>query len=164
MCIQVAGYAAIGILVALGIDGGSVPAAVFIAGYGQGIAFPRLYNTVLGEVPPQQAGVASGIVNSALQVGGAVSAAAIGSLFFTMLGGGHGERAYAFAFAIAQATLTAALFGSMLSVGPAPTGCCRGDGDSGGTPRAEGVRPRENPPRARRVVRLLQGAIDWHRV
>jgi sugar phosphate permease len=87
---------------------------VFIAGFGQGIAFPWLYNTVLGEVPAHQAGLAAGIVNSALQVGAAVSAAAIGSLFFTMLGDAHGERDYALAFAAAQATLTAALFTAML--------------------------------------------------
>jgi MFS family permease len=89
-------------------------AAVFVAGFGQGIAFPRLYNVVLGEVPPAQAGLAAGIVNSALQVGSAVSAAAIGSLFFALLGSGHGERDYGFAFAIAQGTLTVALFAAML--------------------------------------------------
>ena len=68
----------------------------------------------IGRVPPHQAGLAAGIVNSALQVGAAVSAAAIGSLFFTLLGSAHGERDYGFAFAIAQMTLTAALFAAML--------------------------------------------------
>jgi MFS family permease len=114
MSIQVFGYAAIAVLVALGFDGGLLPAAVFLAGFGQGIAFPRLYNTVLGQVPPHQAGVAAGIVNSALQIGASVSAAAIGSLFFSMLGAGLTERDYAFAFALAQGTLTTALFAAML--------------------------------------------------
>jgi MFS family permease len=114
MGIQVSGYAAIAVLVACA--SGEVPllVAVFIAGFGQGIAFPRLYNTVLGDVPPHQAGLAAGIVNSALQVGAAVSAAVIGSLFFTILGSADGERDYGFAFAIAQSTLTAALFLAML--------------------------------------------------
>ena len=67
-----------------------------------------------GSVPPHQAGLAAGIVNSALQVGSAVSAAAIGSLFFTLLGTNGGERDYGFAFAIAQGTLTVALFAAML--------------------------------------------------
>src|SRR5262249_44882054 len=107
MSIQVAGYLAIGVLVTLGIHNFLLPAAVLVAGFGQGIAFPRLYNTVLGQVPMHQAGVAAGIVNSALQVGAAVSAAAIGALFFSMLGDGRGERDYAFAFGIAQLTLTA---------------------------------------------------------
>jgi hypothetical protein len=49
-----------------------------------------------------------------LQVGGAVSAAAIGSLFFSVLGSGTGERAYAHAFAIAQWATSGALFAAML--------------------------------------------------
>ena len=57
-------------------------AAVLLAGFGQGVAFPRLFATVLGDVPPAQAGVAAGITNTALQIGAAVSVAAIGSLFF----------------------------------------------------------------------------------
>ena len=84
MGIQVTFYTAIGLLVALGA--GDCPfGAVFLAGLGQGIAFPRLFATVLGDVPPAQAGVAAGITNSALQVGAAISVAAIGSLFFMVL-------------------------------------------------------------------------------
>jgi MFS family permease len=114
MGIQVAGYAAVAALVAGEAAQALLAAAVFVAGFGQGIAFPRLYNTVLGDVPPHRAGVAAGIVNSALQVGAAVSAAAIGSLFFAMLGETPGERGYAHAFATAQFTLTVALFAAML--------------------------------------------------
>ena len=114
MGIQVTGYAAVAALVAWGADEPPLLSAVFIAGFGQGIAFPRLYNTVLGQVPAHQAGLAAGIVNSALQVGASVSAAAIGSLFFTLLGSAQGERDYGFAFAMAQMTLTAALFAAML--------------------------------------------------
>ena len=84
MGIQVTFYIAIGALVALGIDGLPLSASVLLAGFGQGVAFPRLFATVLGDVPASQAGVAAGITNTALQVGAAVSVAAIGSLFFTM--------------------------------------------------------------------------------
>ena len=114
MAVQVSGYAAIGVAVGLGLAPWLVTLAVLTAGFGQGIAFPRLFNTVLGDVPAAQAGLASGIVNSALQVGAAVSVAAIGSLFFSVLGAGGGERAYALAFAVAQGTLTLALFAAML--------------------------------------------------
>jgi len=114
MGIQVTGYGAIAMLVGLDVAQPPLLAAVFVAGFGQGIAFPRLYTTVLGRVPPHQAGLAAGIVNSALQVGAAISAAAIGSLFFTLLGATHGERAYGFAFACAQTVLTAALFAAAL--------------------------------------------------
>jgi EmrB/QacA subfamily drug resistance transporter len=114
MAIQVAGYGGVAVLVGLGTGEPPILTAVFIAGFGQGIAFPRLYNTVLGEVPAHQAGLAAGIVNSALQVGVSVSGAAIGSLFFSMLGESHTERDYAFAFAAAQITLTFALFTAMV--------------------------------------------------
>jgi predicted MFS family arabinose efflux permease len=114
MGIQVSFYTLVGIMVAAGIHGAALSAAVFLAGLGQGVAFPRLFATVLGDVPPAQAGVAAGIVNSALQVGAAVSVAAIGSLFFIVLDGRSGERAYAHAFAIAQWTATAGLFLAML--------------------------------------------------
>jgi MFS family permease len=114
MAVQVSGYAAVGLFVALGLPGWAIALAVLVAGFGQGVAFPRLYNTVLGEVPAAHAGLASGIVNSALQVGAAISVAAIGSLFFSLLDPAGGERSYAYAFAAAQGTLTLALFLAML--------------------------------------------------
>ena len=114
MAIQVAGYAAVAAVIARGIDGGPVVMTVLLAGFGQGIAFPRLYNTVLGDVAPHQAGVAAGVLNSALQIGAAISVAAIGSLFFAVLGEGAGRDAYAHAFGIAQAATTSVLFGAML--------------------------------------------------
>ena len=114
MVIQVAGYGAVAIVIAYGLDGWPVPATVLLAGFGQGIAFPRLYNTVLGDVLPHQAGVAAGVLNSALQIGAAISVAAIGSLFFAVLGEGTGRAAYAQAFGVAQATTTGVLFVAML--------------------------------------------------
>lgn len=114
MCIQVTFYALVGVLVWTGVADWRLSAIVFLAGFGQGIAFPRLFNTVLGDVPPHQAGVAAGILNSALQIGAAVSAAIIGTLFFAVLDPAGGERAYGHAFAIAQWALTSALFAAML--------------------------------------------------
>ena len=114
MAIQVSFYAVVGALVAFGIDGAALTAAVFLAGLGQGVAFPRLFATVLGDVPAAQGGVAAGITNSAMQIGAAISVAAIGSLFFMVLGGATGERAYAHAFSIAQWAATAGLFLAML--------------------------------------------------
>jgi len=126
MAIQVTFYTLIGILVALGINGIPLTAAVLLAGLGQGIAFPRLFATVLGDIPPAQGGVAAGITNSALQIGAAISVAAIGSLFFTVLDGGTGERAYAHAFSIAQWAATAGLFVAMLlTLPPRQRQACR---------------------------------------
>ncbi len=114
MGIQVSFYIIIGFLVAQGINGPALSAAVMLAGFGQGVAFPRLFATVLGDVPAAQAGVAAGITNTALQIGAAISVAAIGSLFFSILDPSGGERAYAHALSVAQWTLTGGLFLAML--------------------------------------------------
>lgn len=114
MSIQVIGYAAIAIVIALGYDQMPVVLAVLLAGFGQGIAYPRLFNTALGDVPPHQAGVAAGVLTSALQIGAAIAVAAIGSLFFAVLGQGSGRDAYAHAFTIAQAATSTALAVAML--------------------------------------------------
>jgi MFS family permease len=115
MVIQVAGYAAIGLGVANGLPPWQVTLAVFIAGFGQGIALPRLYNVALGRVPPDKAGVAAGVINSLMQIGSAIGVAAIGSLFFAVLGGAHGEPAYAHAFGAAMIAVVAALALAMLA-------------------------------------------------
>jgi MFS family permease len=115
MAIQVAGYAAIGLGVAHGLPSWQVALAVFVAGFGQGIALPRLYNVALGRVPPDKAGVAAGVINSLLQIGAAISVAAIGSVFFAVLGGGRGELAYAHAFGMAMIAVVAALGLAMLA-------------------------------------------------
>jgi predicted MFS family arabinose efflux permease len=123
MSIQVTFYVLIGVLVFAGVAGPVLSLAVLLAGTGQGIAFPRLFATVLGDVPAAQGGVAAGITNSALQVGAAVSVAAIGSLFFMVLdgqgGAGAGERAYAYAFSAAQwAVSVGLLLGMLIAVAP----------------------------------------------
>ncbi len=140
MAVQVTGYALVGLFVALGWTGWGLSLMVFLAGLGQGVAFPRLYNTVLSTVPAHQGGVASGIVNSALQVGAAGSAAAIGSLFFSVLADQDGERAYAIAFAVAQWTLTAALaLAGVLALPHPPWRRRRSVAAAGSTPKAARV-------------------------
>jgi MFS family permease len=117
MVIQVAGYAGVAAVVAAGDDGWPVVLTVLIAGFGQGIAYPRLFNTALGDVAPHQAGVAAGVLTSALQIGAALSVVAIGSLFFAVLGNDVGRDAYGRAFGIAQAaTSTALLIAMLLSI------------------------------------------------
>ncbi|HEY5300892.1 MAG TPA: MFS transporter, partial [Acetobacteraceae bacterium] len=81
MSIEVVGYAAIAVAVTTRAEGWVLPATILLAGFGQGIAMPRLFNVALEDVPPAQGGVAAGVVNSMLQIGAAISVAAIGSLF-----------------------------------------------------------------------------------
>lgn len=59
-----------------------------------------------------------GTIRSGLQIGGAVSVAAIGTPFFALLGPSPDERAYARAFGVAQPVLTGALFVAMLMAVP----------------------------------------------
>lgn len=118
MLVQVTGSAALAVTAALALAGWPATLAVFVAGFGQGVAFPRLSTMARGDVPPHQAGLASGVINAGLQVGGAVSVAAIGTLFFALLGRAADERADAHAFSVAQAALTRAPFVAMLPAVP----------------------------------------------
>jgi MFS family permease len=83
------------------------------AGVGQGLLQPSTVRIVLTEVEPEQAGLAAGVVTSILQVGSAVGVAAVGSVFFTVLGQQNGSRPYGNAFASA---LTVAAFLQVLGM------------------------------------------------
>lgn len=96
--------------------------ALFVVGAGQGIALPNLVKTVVQRVDRTRSGLASGLVNSMLQIGGALATALIGGLFFSILGSssdvGSIGRAYSFsAIVIALCLLVA----GWLSVGPIST-------------------------------------------
>ena len=114
MGIEVAGYAAIAVAVAFAAPAPVLTAVVLAAGLGQGIAMPRLFTLALADVPAHQGGVAAGVVNSVLQIGAALSVAAIGSVFFSVLGSGRGPVAYAHAFGVAMVLVVAALAGALL--------------------------------------------------
>jgi MFS family permease len=73
------------------------------AGVGQGLLQPSTVRIVLTEVEPEQAGLAAGVVTSTLQIGAAVGVAAVGSVFFAVLGQQAGAIAYGNAFATALA-------------------------------------------------------------
>lgn len=109
-----AGYAATAAAVTMQAGRWALVATVLIAGFGQGIAMPRLFNTVLEDVPARQGGLAAGVVNSMLQIGAAISVAAIGTLFFAVLAGATAPAAYAHAFGISMIAVVAALAGAAL--------------------------------------------------
>jgi len=114
MAVEIAGYAGVGLCGATQTGGLVLFAMLFIGGFGQGIAMPEMIRSILGEVPHEHTGLAAGIMNSTLQIGSAISIAAIGSLFFAVLGDGRGAEDYGFAFAIAMAAVVTALTASML--------------------------------------------------
>jgi hypothetical protein len=75
---------------------------------------PEMIGFILGEVPPAHTGLAAGAMNSTLQIGAAVSVAAIGSLFFAILGNATSAAAYGHALGLSMAAQCVMLAGSLL--------------------------------------------------
>lgn len=89
-----------GLLAAVGIawmiatfhhDGATVTSwqiapSMFTLGLGMGVVAPSLVDASLANVPHEHAGSASGVVNTMMQLGGAIGVAVIGVLFFGLLG------------------------------------------------------------------------------
>lgn len=70
----------------------SLPSLLFI-GAGMGMLLPPLTGLAIREVDPQDAGAASGVINSVGQLGAAVGVAVIGGIFFSTLAGNAGTQA-----------------------------------------------------------------------
>lgn len=66
-----------------------VAVAGIVMGIGMGLCSPVLTAVVLGDVPPKDSGVGSGVVNAFMQLGSAAGIAVVGMVFFGLLGG-HG--------------------------------------------------------------------------
>ena len=143
MGIQVAGYGATGLAIFSGLTAGRCSWPCWWPASARASPCRGCTTRRSKTCRRHQAGVAAAVINSALQIGGAVSVAAIGSLFFTVLGGRTGHAAYANAFGIAQAATTLALFASMLlsisSRGRRPAACHTR------TTMSASLRPRSRP-------------------
>jgi EmrB/QacA subfamily drug resistance transporter len=87
------------------------------AGIGFGIVMPRIIKAVIGDIDERHAGLASGIVMTALQIGSALGIAIVGGFFYISLGAGSGLQAYAHAFSNSMAMNVALLvLGGTLSL------------------------------------------------
>jgi len=80
----------VGLIVMAGLNGGStwthlIPGFI-VAGFGGGLVNPPLASTAIGVVPPNQAGMASGVSTTFRQVGIATGIAALGSIFTSAIG------------------------------------------------------------------------------
>jgi EmrB/QacA subfamily drug resistance transporter len=60
--------------------------ALLISGLGMGCVVAPIYSFILAEVPINDAGSASGVVNTTQQIGGAIGIAIVGVVFFGLLG------------------------------------------------------------------------------
>jgi EmrB/QacA subfamily drug resistance transporter len=83
--------------------------ALFMSGCGMGLGMTPLVGTIISGLAPADAGAASGIVTTALQVGGTLGVAIISLIFFSVLGNQPGAGHYATAFG-ATVPVSAALF------------------------------------------------------
>ncbi|MEE2978867.1 MAG: MFS transporter [Pseudomonadota bacterium] len=122
----------------------SVPLAValFVIGFGQGLALPTLMRMVTGRVAPALSGMIAGIASSTLQVSTSLSVAIIGGIFYTVLGTRQDPAAIAHAFIVAL--LSMALFLAVgaalgISLARAPAAPSSGRGARASTPG--GTRP-----------------------
>ncbi|MET9496321.1 MFS transporter [Streptomyces sp. NPDC006552] len=80
-----------------------VALAALLTGLGMGLSTPILATSVLGDLPPQDAGAGSGVVNATTQLGSAVGVAAVGALLFALVGdvpGAPADRAADFSAAV----------------------------------------------------------------
>lgn len=63
--------------------------ALLVCGVGMGLVMAQLTAVAIAAVPPGHVGAVSGVLNTAVQVGSAVGAAAIGVVFYGALGAGR---------------------------------------------------------------------------
>jgi EmrB/QacA subfamily drug resistance transporter len=85
-----------------------LPGLVF-AGLGFGVAMPALIRVVISSVEVLHAGLASGMVITALQISAALGVAIIGGVFYSALHAQSSPQAYAHAFATSLSCNVAAL-------------------------------------------------------
>ena len=90
MAIQIAGYAGVAAVIVGGLRRWPVVLTILLVGFGQGIAYPRLFNTTLGDVAPHQAGCCRGRADIGAPDRRHDQRAGFGSLFFAVLGQGSG--------------------------------------------------------------------------
>jgi hypothetical protein len=81
-------------------------AALFVIGFGQGLALPTLMRMVTGRVAPALSGMIAGIASSTLQVSTSLSVAIIGGIFYTTLGTRQDPAAIAHAFIVALLSIS----------------------------------------------------------
>lgn len=70
-----------------GLSWWQVAGAELVVGFGMGLCSPVLASVVLSEVPPQDSGAGSGVVNAVTQFGSAVGVAVVGAIFLAVTGG-----------------------------------------------------------------------------
>ncbi len=106
-----------GCVVALLLTGGGPGVVMFtgqaVAGLGLGLVFPSLLRIVLQDMAPTHAGMASGVLNTVIQLGPSLAVPIIGGVFFTVLGLSTDMVQYNHAFAAVLACIVATFLASL---------------------------------------------------
>jgi EmrB/QacA subfamily drug resistance transporter len=127
------------LLVGVHLDGsqmttGTLLPGMIVTGLGLGLVAPTLLDVVLAGVNPHDAGSASGALNTALQLGGAIGVAVIGLIFYGAASAGVAQAmTHALWYSLAVAILSAA---AMLLL-PRPRSQPEADPSHSATPLAE---------------------------
>jgi EmrB/QacA subfamily drug resistance transporter len=124
----------LGLLVRVPVDGHYVPdvlPVMLLIGIGGGLVFPSLFTLALSSAGPEDSGLASGLVNTSQQVGGAIGLAILASLSTTrsksLLDGGESTASaltsgYQLAFTIGAGLVIVAIMLAAALLRPEPTG------------------------------------------
>ena len=119
----------LGLFARVPVDGSfamDVLPSMLILGVGIGMAMNPLFLAAMGDVQPEDAGVASGVVNTSFMMGGALGLAVLASVAASVTGGDTSPAAlvdgYQAAFVIGTlfAVAAAVVAGVFLRGGPAP--------------------------------------------
>jgi len=102
--------------------------ALAVDGAGMGVALAPLVSIVLARVRPEHAGAASGVLSTAMQVGGALGVAVVGLVFYRFLGP---TLDYAHAFRAAIAVLVVVALAVAATVQLLPRGAQAEPGSGG---------------------------------
>jgi hypothetical protein len=86
------------IVAGAGMTGWLLAPALFVVGLGQGLGVSPLIGAALHDVPEGDAGSASGVIQTLMQIGVAFGVAVIGLIFFAVLGSATDPDSYSTAF------------------------------------------------------------------
>jgi EmrB/QacA subfamily drug resistance transporter len=119
LALQATGYAWVAIVTATGVDYLALGAAFTVSGIGTSFCFPTVANAIMGSVPPQEAGVASGANSAIRELGGVLGVAVLASVFIH-----HGGYAspHAFVHGFTTAVWVAVAFSAVGVVAAVLTG------------------------------------------
>jgi EmrB/QacA subfamily drug resistance transporter len=88
MALEAIGILGTTLLIGTTVSGLQLAVPLFVYGIGVGLATAQLTSIVLGDVPPERSGLASGANSTLRQVGSALGIAILGTVLFASLGNG----------------------------------------------------------------------------